>query len=394
MSKLNSFQGDASLSIGHMAGMIDLAALPLWVGVLMQYYQLPPERAGLTITMFLGAVVLASCLLAPQFHRLHHRAVAVSGFAVAALSFFATSRLFVGDVSFQTLLILHAVAGLGAGSGLSVSHGLMGRTVNPHRLFGIANVTMGALAIVMFAVLPGIIRQNGGHVLFEALALIMAFASACAVFFYPSIEKTIPGAATRKAEPRAPLSPAVWPVIGVIICLAMNQAMIFSFVERIGVERGFGEERVQIILVVMGFINLAPGLLAALLQNRLSATTVGTIAPILQATFAVSLTGTTYFPLYAAPMAFFVCLVIFTHVFLFGLLSKIDKSGRAVAATPAMMMFGSALGPALGGAIVAGIGYRGLGWAAVLIASLALVLILLARRLLAQTEKKPAMVSA
>ena len=64
-------------------------------------------------------------------------------------------------------------------------------------------------------------------------------------------------------------------------------------------------------------------------------------------------------------------MVIFTHTFLFGLLSKLDPTGRATAATPAMMMVGSCIGPVLGGAIVAGLGYPGLGWAASAVAAVA-----------------------
>lgn len=385
MTKLNSLGGNASLCIGHMAGMIDLAALPLWVGIMMQHYRLPPEQAGLTITMFLGAVVVTSCVLAPRFHRLNHRLVACCGFAAAGLAFFAASSLTVHEDAFQSLLVLHALAGLGAGSGLSLAHGLMGRTANPHRLFGVANVTMGALAIVMFAFLPGLIGRSGGQVLFEALALTMAFASISALLLFPQVSRVaVDPAGSDGKHPRTPFPPVVWPIIGVIICLAMNQAMVFSFVERLGVEKGFGEASVQIVLVVMGFVNLLPGLLAALLQNRLSPLTVGAAGPLLQAAFALSLTSAVVFPFYAVPLVFYVSLVIFTHVFLFGLLSKVDVSGRAVAATPAMMMTGSALGPALGGGIVAGVGYQGLGWAALAVSTIALTLILLARRELAK----------
>ena len=64
-----------------------------------------------------------------------------------------------------------------------------------------------------------------------------------------------------------------------------------------------------------------------------------------------------YVPLVAiltAPM-------LFVHTFLFGLMARLDPSGRAVAATPAMLMIGSAVGPALGGTLLVTSGYSGLG---------------------------------
>jgi predicted MFS family arabinose efflux permease len=124
---------------------------------------------------------------------------------------------------------------------------------------------------------------------------------------------------------------------------------------------------------------LLPGVLAALLQNRLPPLAVGIAGPLLQAALALSITNATAFPLYAVPAGLYVTLVIFTHTFLFGLLSKVDSSGRAVAATPAMMMTGSAIGPVLGGAIVAGIGFEGLGYAVSVFAVVAAGLMMVAR---------------
>ena len=65
--------------------------------------------------------------------------------------------------------------------------------------------------------------------------------------------------------------------------------------------------------------------------------------------------------------------MIFTHTFAFGMLARIDRTGRAVAATPAMLMTGAAIGPVLGGTLVKVSGYGSLGIAAVLIAAAAAI---------------------
>jgi hypothetical protein len=64
---------------------------------------------------------------------------------------------------------------------------------------------------------------------------------------------------------------------------------------------------------------------------------------------------------YAAGVALIATPLLFVHTFLFGLLARLDPSGRAVAATPAMVMIGSTVGPLLGGTLVMAVGYRGLG---------------------------------
>lgn len=395
MNKLNSMASYATLSICHMAGMIDLAALPLWVGSLMNFYGLTAPQAGLVVTTFLVGVMAASATFAPRFSRLPHRIVVPGGFAVSACAFLVASWLKAPAVDVYPFLLLHAVAGFGAGAALSVTHGTIGLTSNPHRLFGVVNVTLGVLAIPMFAVLPGLIATLGGQVLFQGMAATMALAALVSLAMFPKLRPPVAadGVASRETV-RQPLPRSAWLLILTIICLTLNQSTVFSFVERIGMDNGFGMERVQLILVVMGFVNLMPGVLAAVLQKRLSPIAVGVAGPLLQAVCALSMTGSTAFASYAVPAVLYVSLVIFTHTFLFGLMSRIDTTGRAVAATPAMMMFGSAMGPVLGGMIVAAVGYRGLGLSVTCFAAIGITAVLLVRRDLARTAAKPAMAAA
>ena len=166
MTKLNSWGGQATLSVAHMAGMIDLAALPLWIGSLMKFYGLAAPQAGLTVTAFLAAVVVSSVIFAPMFTRLRHRLFACLGYCVAGFAFLVAAWQPVSPDSLVNFMLLHAVAGFGVGAALSVTHGAMGRSANPHRLFGIANVAMGVLAVIMFAILPGIIVSYGGQTIF------------------------------------------------------------------------------------------------------------------------------------------------------------------------------------------------------------------------------------
>jgi predicted MFS family arabinose efflux permease len=76
---------------------------------------------------------------------------------------------------------------------------------------------------------------------------------------------------------------------------------------------------------------------------------------------------------YAAAASVFAAVMIFTHTFAFGLLARLDPSGRALAATPAMLMAGAAIGPILGGTLVKALGYEAIGGAAALIAAAAVV---------------------
>ena len=72
--------------------------------------------------------------------------------------------------------------------------------------------------------------------------------------------------------------------------------------------------------------------------------------------------------------------MLFTHTFIFGHLARIEPTGRAVAATPAMIMSGSTIGPLLGGVLVQALGYPALGVVALIFDLFALCLFAASRR--------------
>jgi len=117
-----------------------------------------------------------------------------------------------------------------------------------------------------------------------------------------------------------------------------------------------------------------PAGLAALLEKRLDARTVVLVGPAVQAMLALVVAQSGAFGPYAVAASVFVSVMLFTHTFAFGQLAKLDVTGRAVAATPAMVMIGSAMGPIIGGTLVKAVGYGGLGIAALAVDAIALVM--------------------
>lgn len=356
--------GMTALLIAHCAGMIDLVALPVWVGALVERFGFRPQQAGGLVTLFLLGAVAASAVVAPRLNRLNQRLVATAGFGAAALSFFLAST----QASFLPLAGLHLLAGFSVGFALSMVHGTMGRSGNPHRLFAIAGVALGLSGIVLLGTIPQLLIIRGGAALFQVFAAVMAIAAiACAILFHnpPAFEEERP----------VPFSRAVWFTILGVSVMTFNQAMVFSFVEVIGKARGFAAGNVLTVLIALGVINfLLPSPLAAVLQKRVSATLVVQIGPAVQALLAIIVTMATVFPVWAPAAAVFVAVQIFTHTFAFGLLARLDPSGRAVAATPAMLMIGSALGPIIGGALGEHFGFGALGLTAVLVALVSITL--------------------
>ncbi|MDQ0455687.1 MFS transporter [Rhizobium paknamense] len=347
--------GAAALVIAHCAGMLDLVALPVWVGALVERFGFSPQQAGMMATLFLLGAVAASAFAAPLFARLNQKALAVLGFAVASATFLAAST----QTSLTMLSLLHLVAGISVGIALSMVHGTMGHAANPHRLFAAAGMALGLFGIVLLAAIPQLLILRGGPVLFQVFAGVMAIAAISSALLFRNPPRQVEHA-------RTPFSRATWYTIFGISIMTFNQSMVFSFVEVIGKARGFEPSNVLAVLIALGFVNfLVPAPLATFLQTRVSAPLMAQIGPGIQAVLAVIVTSATVFPLWAPAAAVFVAVQIFTHTFVFGLLAKLDPTGRAAAATPAMLMVGAALAPIIGGALGQNFGFAALGATAV-----------------------------
>ena len=167
MTTTEKWPGRIALMVAHCAGMVDLVALPVWVGTLISASKFDPQQAGALATLFLAGAVIASLFFAPRFNRLNRRLVATAGFATSAFAFGIASL----QTGFPIMALCHAVAGVAAGSALSMTHGTIGRAANPHRLFAIVGLALGIFAIVFLGATPNLVAVFGGAALFRIFAV-------------------------------------------------------------------------------------------------------------------------------------------------------------------------------------------------------------------------------
>jgi predicted MFS family arabinose efflux permease len=271
------------------------------------------------------------------------------------------------------MALLHGLAGVAVGCAASATHGTIGRSVHPHRLFALSGFALGLFALLFLGTVPVLVERFGGAAVFAALSAVMAGAALLALIAFPRPDLPPPAIAVGKATGKATLHPEVWFLVVGISMIALNQAMIFSFVERIGIDRGFGTPLVHGVLIALGVVNLIPALLAALLETRVNGRTVLLAGPVAQAIIFLALTQSDGVVPYAIAAAVCVFPVLFTHTFAFGMLARLDPSGRTTAATAAMVMIGAACGPVISGTLVQGFGYASLGISAIVLATLSVL---------------------
>ncbi|WP_447501613.1 MFS transporter [Acinetobacter pittii] len=356
MHKIESKRGMLALMTSHCAGMVDLVALPIWIGTLIANYHFGFQQAGGLVTLFLLGAMLASLIFAPIFNRFNPKWPVFIGFLSACCAFYLASK----NTHFSVLAILHLVGGFSAGLALSFTHGTMGRSINPHRIFGFAGLALGIFAILFLTGSLNLIRNFGGSTLFMILASIMAVAAFIAFLFYPQVNKKQDNIQFESYH-RPKFSKYIWCCIFGISLLAMTNSMNVSFYERIGIARGFGESSVALTLIIYGIVSIFPAPIAAFTQKYFNPLAVICIGPIFQAIFSLVLTHSHNYFLYTVAGSCMVFTILFTHTYAFGLLARLEPTGRAVAGTPAMLMFGAALGPILAGTLVQYISFEAIG---------------------------------
>lgn len=362
---IDGLKGRTSLVLCHCAGMIDIVALPVWVGiVLIGQYGFDPQRAGMLATLFLAAVVLSSLLISPRVHLIQGTAFVPASFGVAAIAFFALST----TKGYGTMALLHALGGLAVGCGLSITHSTVGASANPHRLIAIAFTALSVLSFGFLGGVPQLVSAKGGSVLFLVLGSIMLVAALFALIGFP-VKESVP-ALNNQQGAHTPLSRGVWFAMVGTSLMTLSHSMMLSYMERVGDAHGFSKHLVLSVLLAVGIVNLFPGPLAAIFERKISARAVMIAGPALQGILGLTLTQSSQFETYAFASAVFPAVMIFTHTFVFAFLAHHDSSTRAVAATPVITMTGSAIGPMLGGVVAHNFGYTNIGWTVAAVATI------------------------
>ncbi|MDQ1209339.1 MFS family permease [Acinetobacter baylyi] len=395
MSNIDRKTSVLAIMVAHCAGMVDMIALPIWMGVLIGQYHFNSQQAGMVVTLFLAGVTLASLGSSSLFNRFAAKPFIVAGFFASALAFVCTYF----NTALPSLSVLHFIGGLATGIALSFTHGTIGLSKNPQRLFGMAGCAIGIFGIIFTTAILAVLARYQGAYFFIALALIMVLAGLVTVVFLPDIASNKQIAFKESdslvaVQKTKKFSKAVWFCMLGVTVLALNQAMNVSFYERIGVDRQFDQHMISLALIIYAITCIFPAPLAAYLQNKINPLYVLCIGPLFQAAFSLMLTQTHHLTLYIMAGSGIAFCIIFIHTFAFGLLAKMDPTGRAVAATPAMLMTGSAIGPILGGTLIQISGFQAIGFLTLCLALLQIILFHLVRLSLKPKQNIPVNLTA
>jgi len=376
MSHIDDNRGRAVITLVQGVSMIEVGALPLWVGVLMGHYGFDPKEAGMLISLYMGGSVIAGLTIASFFGRLSSgKFIAYVGMVCATLTFFLITQF----KDFEVLSILHFCGGLSLGPVLAICQGTIGRSLNPHRLFAIVAVASTTLAAIFLGIMPSFVDRLGGVLFFQVVAGILALGAILAILGFPAAPIT-PSLKAESLPNAGKLTLPILLIFAGLICLSVVFSMTMSFVERVGMQREYGLAAVSAVLSAMAIMKLTPAAIAGLMQKKLSVRSVLLVVPIVQALCSALIYGAAPLAVYAIAAPLFVTTMMFAQVFAFGLISKLDTSGRASALSASLLMVGMTIGPILGGIIVKAHGYALLAFVSPIVAAIAILLFHFATR--------------
>jgi len=362
-------------TVAGALGLMVSLALPILIGAVMDGLGLSPAEAGLLSSLELGSMAAAQLGLAPRMHALSRRRLALGSAVLLVLA--STGSAFVQTL--PPLVALRVLAGVGAGGLLAASQAAIAGAAEPDRLYARAFLLGGGCSGLLLPLLPLVTapwHQRGGYLALAGVTLLL-------LPLLSGLPAAAP-AAQGQRTPRAPLAlGAGLMMLGAAILLAASQGAVWAFSERIGLGTGLASGEIGIVLGAANMAGLAGAAAAAWLglsRGRTLPMALG-LAVVAGACWII--------PRVAQPGAFsaaqlaFAAAYYFSIPFLLGLAAALDATGRLATAFGACTTIGTALGPVVGGWLVAGGGsYRPLGGAALVGALLALLLLApVARRL-------------
>lgn len=242
----------------------------------------------------------------------------------------------------DAMLAMRSVHGLVGGLLVGTGIGVIGRTANPDRSFGMLLFVQFGLGGLGVLLLPRLVPLFGVAPLFLALALFSLATLAMLPF--------LPDYPPRKAlEPDKQTGPVVWtPLVLALAALFLFQAAnmaLLAYIFRLGIESGLSRELTSGALGLATWVALAGPLLVMVLGRRYGRFRLLLIGMLL------TLGGNALFH-WAEQGAIYLLANCATGItwglvvpYLFGMASEFDGTGRTAAAAGVLSKLGLASGP-------------------------------------------------
>jgi predicted MFS family arabinose efflux permease len=299
------------------------------------------EQVGRVAGADLGGLALGSVLTAFVAAHWNRRAVALAGLLIAVLA----NGLCTLYVSYEQVLWLRVLAGVGSGIYTAVAVATLGGSSKPARAYNLMLFAFAFSQAAEMQVLP-MLSMNGIY-----WAFIIAFlVSAPFLRWIPAHPDPRPTAATQAAaRVDAPAVPRMlpWLCLAAIFFTYINIGTYWVYIELAALDAGIDPDWVGRLLVIVSLGSFVGCLVATFISDRfglarpllvtlaIMAVIVGMLAPGIQYTNLL------------ISLALFNFLWIFIDVYQMGTVAVIDRRGAFAALMPGAQGLGQIVGPNL-----------------------------------------------
>lgn len=317
---------------------------PGFVQGLVTYLGFSDQGAGYVASAEMFGLAATTILMTFVAQRVNWRKVVL----VSLLVMFGANALCTLTTDLQQFIALRFIAGLGAGSLVSLSFAAVGLTSNPDRNFGWLIMWVLTYGAIVLWAMPTAYELAGinGVIWFFALFPLVAL---------PFVRYLPAGGETAVTEDADAINlPQPYKTLALVAMLAYftAQGVVWAYLFLIGLAGGMDEQTVATGLMLSQFAGIGGALLAALIApkvRRLGPLSVGILGGALSLYF---LTGQIEYVVFVVAVCVYNFLWNLTHPFLLGAMASFDRRGRVVVYAVAMQMVGLALGPGLAATVI------------------------------------------
>ncbi len=364
------------------SGQLSQITLPLLVGATIIGLGLDEQNAGLLSSAELITVALVSFALAPKMGVWPRRTLAMSGACIAILGHGLSTIV----SPFLPLVAVRVLAGFGAGMMVAAGNASIANADNPDRLASLTIVAMGFVQLVTLNIMPSIIEKwsYSGAYGFEALFILLLVPL---MLMLPQHRGETPGQQSHQDE--FPLAAAI--AIMIIVGLfSARESALWAFSLQIGARTGLSNQQVSSVLGLTGALGLLGAAGAAVLGTRVGRMKPMMIGLFLNAVLSFWVSQTNDPVVFTVVEIVYHAFLFFTVPYLFGMAAELDRHGRLVPIVGGSILMGGAIGPAIGGTLIAWQGYPSIGGFILLAMTVVMVLAWRLQSRLDQIEPVPA----
>jgi len=317
---------------------------PGFVQGLVEHIGFSDQGAGYTSSAEMFGLALTTILMTFTAHRVNWRVVIFWSLIVM----FAANVLCTFTRDLNTFIALRFLAGLGAGSLVSLSFAVIGLTRNPDRNFGLLIMWVLTYGAIVLWLMPSAYELGGMNAVLWFFALFPLTAIPV-IRFLP-----VTGESVAQVEAEAVNLPGRLKALALLSMFAyfLAQGVVWAYLFLIGMAGGLAEQQVANGLTLSQIAGIAGAFLAALIANRFGRVVPLTIGILGGALCLYFLTGQFDFPHFAAVVSVYNFAWNLTHPFLLAAMASFDRRGRVVVYAVAMQMVGLAVGPGLAASVI------------------------------------------